>query len=254
MKPIDTANVATLPLRLPENHHALALELSEHHLVFVPGVQVRPLLQALVPFSDEEERAFRDSWDDLHLDTYMGDGGRYRRRRHAAYQISAAGDLERLSDRPHYQTVDYNHLNGGVARHFEPITDSTNANPLMRGLLQLASDTFRAAMPYTDWFVEAHQFRIEPSEGGGKPTPEGAHRDGVNFVLMAMINRRNIEGGETAIYDADRNPLTNFTLASPLDVALVNDERVVHGVSPVHAIDHQDIAFRDVLVLTFRAE
>ena len=28
------------------------------------------------------------------------------------------------------------------------------------------------------WFVEAHQFRIDTLHGIGRPTPEGAHRDG----------------------------------------------------------------------------
>jgi hypothetical protein len=27
--------------------------------------------------------------------------------------------------------------------------------------------------------IEAHQFRIDTAEGIGRPTPEGAHRDGV---------------------------------------------------------------------------
>ena len=35
--------------------------------------------------------AFARSWDDLGLDTYMADGGRYRKRRHAAFAASAAG-------------------------------------------------------------------------------------------------------------------------------------------------------------------
>ena len=29
--------------------------------------------------------SFSASWDDLGLDTYMADGGRYRKRRHAAF-------------------------------------------------------------------------------------------------------------------------------------------------------------------------
>ncbi|MFX8160728.1 2OG-Fe dioxygenase family protein, partial [Acinetobacter baumannii] len=31
------------------------------------------------------------------------------------------------------------------------------------------------------WFIEAHPFRIDTSDGIGRPTPEGAHRDGVDL-------------------------------------------------------------------------
>ena len=36
-------------------------------------------------------RAFSDSWNALELDTYMADGGRYRRRRHAVFAARATG-------------------------------------------------------------------------------------------------------------------------------------------------------------------
>ena len=35
--------------------------------------------------------AFAASWNDLELDTYMADGGRYRRRRHAVFAAPATG-------------------------------------------------------------------------------------------------------------------------------------------------------------------
>src|ERR1700754_3178861 len=88
---------------------------------FLSAAAMRPLLLASGALSDWD--AFRASWNDLALDTYMADGGRYRRRRHAVY---AAGDdgLVRMPHQPHYQSLDYNTLNGGVARWFEPITDA----------------------------------------------------------------------------------------------------------------------------------
>ena len=47
--------------------------------VFVRGATLRELLGAINPLSDVD--AFAASWNDLSLDTYMADGGRYRRRR-----------------------------------------------------------------------------------------------------------------------------------------------------------------------------
>ncbi|NHO54532.1 hypothetical protein GOB87_11325 [Acetobacter estunensis] len=197
---------------------------------------------------------FCDSWNDMPVDTYMGDRGVYRRRRHAAYHVSNDHRIKRLPHRPHYQTVSYNHLNGGVERHFEPIPDTIADGVVLNTLLQFASAVFSGVDPVASWFVEVHQFRIEAIEHGGKPTPEGAHRDGVSYVLMVLIDRQNVTGGETTIYSLAGVPLTDFTLQERFDIALVDDEKVVHGVSPVFPKDGNQLAYRDVLVITFRAE
>src|SRR4051812_23657438 len=82
---------------------------------FVHGADMRELL---TPFgSTEDWNQFAASWDRLELDTYMADGGRYRQRRHAAFAASADG-ITRRPHQPHFQTVDYNPLNGGVERWF----------------------------------------------------------------------------------------------------------------------------------------
>ena len=52
------------------------------------------------------------------------------------------------------------------------------------------------------WHVEIHQFRIEARSGqDGQPTPEGMHRDGVDWVLVLLVSRVNIASGETSIGD-----------------------------------------------------
>jgi hypothetical protein len=48
--------------------------------------------------------------------------------------------------------------------------------------------------------------------------------------------------------------MSRFTLAQPMDAAVVDDSRVYHGVTPVHPLDASAPAFRDVLVITFRRE
>jgi hypothetical protein len=51
-----------------------------------------------------------------------------------------------------------------------------------------------------------------------------------------------------------RRHLGSFTLAAPLESALVDDDRVYHGVTPVTPIHAGAPAYRDVLVATFRRE
>src|SRR5438477_8156128 len=59
--------------------------------------------------------AFAASWDYLGVDAYMADGGRYRRRRFAAFRAAPDG-IRRNPHQPHYQTRDYNPLNAGADR------------------------------------------------------------------------------------------------------------------------------------------
>jgi len=197
---------------------------------------------------------FARSWDDLGLDTYMADGGRYRKRRHAAFAVSAAG-IVRKPDQPHYQSRDYNALNGGIARWFDPVTSAAADSAAFRAILRTCHTLFDGLTPAPAWHVEAHQFRIEARPGqSGQPTPEGMHQDGVDWVLVLMIGRVNIASGTTSVHGLDRRLLGSFTLAAPMDAALVDDHRVFHGVTPVAPLDPDQPAHRDVLVVTFRRE
>ncbi len=229
----------------------LSATLSREGYAFVPAAQMREMAGRLGQLSDWEQ--FAASWNELHLDTHMADGGRYRKRRHAVFSVGADGAIAREPHQPHYQGVDYNPLNGGVQRWFEPVTAEVGAS--LHTLLALCGAVFDALAPaVTAWRVEVHQFRIEARQGElGQPTPEGPHRDGVDYVLVLLVTRRNIEQGTTVVYDLERRELGSFTLTQPFDAAFVEDGRVYHGVTAVTPLDPAQAAHRDVLVLTFRA-
>src|SRR5260221_14724053 len=125
----------------------------------------------------------------------------------------------------------------------------------MGAILSFCRSLFDSLAPGTSaWQIEVHQFRIEARPGEqGRPTPEGLHRDGVDYVLVLLIRRRNIAEGTTSIHAVgDRRLLGSFTLTEPFDAALVDDARVYHGVTPVAPLDPALSAYRDVLVVTFR--
>jgi hypothetical protein len=220
---------------------------------FVHASRLRAILEAA---GLRDWDGFASAWGDLGVDMFMADGGRYRRRRFAAFAASAAG-LERKPHQPHYQSRDYNALNGGVARWFEPVTEATAAHPAMGAILTTCHRLFDALTPASTrplvWHVEVHQFRIEAvPEHEGLPTPEGMHRDGVDWVLVMLVRRENIASGETRMEDVAHRPVGSFTLTEPLDAALVDDDRVFHGVTPISRLDPARPAYRDVLVVTFR--
>ena len=225
--------------------------LRQDGFVFVHGADMHA---ALLTEGLHDWEGFAASWDDLGLDTYMADGGRYRKRRHAAFLADPAG-VRRKPDQPHYQSRDYNALNGGIARWFDPVLPGVADGPAFQAILRLCTRLFDGLDPAPAWHVEAHQFRIEARPGqAGQPTPEGMHQDGVDWVLVLMIGRRNIASGTTTIHGLDRALLGSFTLDAPMDAALLDDHRVFHGVTAVQPLDPALPAHRDVLVLTFRRE
>ncbi|HSN32291.1 MAG TPA: 2OG-Fe dioxygenase family protein [Ideonella sp.] len=229
-----------------------AQRVADTGFAFVPAARLRSALGAdAIPAWP----AFAASWDRLELDTYMADGGRYRRRRYATLSAAAGSDALALEPhQPHYQSLEYNRLNGGVARHFAPIEDVVLRAPTLRALLRLGLALFRVLQPGRAAHVEVHQFRIEARAGAqGLPTPEGAHRDGVDFVLVTMVRRTNVGSGTTEIFDLAQRPIDSFTLVEPGDAALVDDRRALHGVTPIVPADAARPAWRDVLVATYRA-
>ena len=103
--------------------------------------------------------------------------------------------------------------------------------------------------------METHQFRIEARPGEtGQPTPEGLHRDGVDWVAVLLVRRENVASGVTSIYDLQKRPLGSFTLTAPMETALTDDMRVYHGVTAIEPLVTGEPAYRDVLVATFRRE
>jgi hypothetical protein len=189
-------------------------------------------------------------WDDLPRDPYLKDGGRYRFRRHSSYQIEREA-LNLVPHRAHWQSLDYNALHGGIERWFEPSQIALTSNPAWRSLLLGLAHLLSSLKPVKTWFVEAHQFRIDTADGIGRPTPEGAHRDGVDFVAVFLLNRVGIKGGETRIFEANGSAGLRFTLSQPWSVLLMNDESMIHESTPIQPIG--SYGYRDTLVLTYRS-
>jgi hypothetical protein len=208
----------------------------------------------------EDWRALSSSWNDLAVDTYLKDGGKYRKRKHASL-IVQDNSIEYLAYRPHYQPLSYNALHGGMQRFFTPCDDAFIRSSAMQDLLIHLGRLFSQAnhLPQEDlrpWFVEAHQFRIDTASGIGRPTPEGAHRDGVNYVGVLMVDRHQVKGGETRIFDAAGPGGQRFTLDQSWSLLILDDNRVLHETTPIQPLDrtHPENTWRDTLVLTYRQD
>jgi len=228
--------------------------LREKDFLSISAPKAIELLSAIAKTAIGDDPSFVDSWNTLEEDQYMADGGRYRKRRHAVFETTQQTPKPRLMPyQPHYQTKDYNQLNGGVERYFAPIMPDLIESPTLMALLDFGRQLFSQMVGSSQWHIELHQFRIEARDGQkGNPTPEGVHRDGVDFVIVVMINRVNIESGATTIYNLDNQLVGEFTLLETFDMAIVDDHKLYHGVTPITQQQKAQEAYRDVLVITYK--
>jgi len=194
--------------------------------------------------------AWHAFWGRLPPDTHLRDGGRYRRRRHGCFVVDGR-TVRAVPHRAHWQPVEYNALHGGIERWFEPIEPALAQDPLWLRLLVALGERASALRGAQPWYVEAHPFRIDTTDGIGRPTPEGAHRDGVDLVAVLLLQRHQVRGGETRVFEAAGPQGLRFTMSAPWTLLLLDDTRVIHESTPIQPDGGP--GHRDTLVVTLRA-
>ena len=182
--------------------------------------------------------ALRPSWGSLPPDAHLRDGGRYRRRRHSCFVVD--GRRARAWSRTARTGSRSNttRCTAACERWFEPIEPAVLAPAGVAAhaarVRRRSRSALRGAQP---WYVEAHQFRIDTTDGIGRPTPEGAHRDGVDFVAVVLVGREGIKGGETRVFEADGPDGQRFTMLEPWTTLLLDDARVIHESTPIQPLE-----------------
>jgi hypothetical protein len=225
-------------------------EIANHGFAWIPraawsiGAQLEPHWQRLC-----------EDWDHLELDQYLVPRAKFRLRRYGRYYWSPANDvLGVLPDEPYFQPEDENPYAGGIAREFAPLLPDTVHNPFLHALVRSTFACLPIAGDRQDatWEVRIHQIRIVASpKVPGLPAPEGIHQDGTDFLTLHLVRRHNVEGAESTIYDLDRKPIQRYTMRETLDSLILEDPRIMHGVTPVQAADGRTLAIRDLLGVDF---
>ena len=200
-----------------------------------------------------QRRLFRE-WDHLEPDDYLRDGANFRRRRFALFYFNPGSDeLLPLPPGTYFQDLDINNYAGGISRRFAPIRPTAGKNEFLHELIrllfrQLPIEPDRLSHP---WLVDVHQIRITATaQEQGEPAPEGPHHDGEEFGVIHLVNRTNVAGGITTVY-SNQEPLSSCTLREPLDTLLLWDPQVMHGVSPIGAVNPDEPGIRDTLLIGY---
>lgn len=242
---------ALAPLKIaPPIITHLSGELRTRHFSVLSGGAV----QAACEVDLATWHGFASCWNNLPQDTFMGDNGSYRFRRYGAFELNQAGGvLRQLPHEPYHQSSYVNKLNGDVVRHFEPLEQQFVNNPFLSGLMLSLAQVFDQVRGHGGkWNIRLHPYRIRASaDAPGNPTPEGLHRDGVDYIVTMMVRRHNIIGGETHITDNAGKLMCRYTLTNPLDLMLADDTNTMHGVTKVLPLESRREAFRDVLVIAY---
>lgn len=191
-------------------------------------------------------------WNHLDPDAYLSDGGKYRERRYAELKYDVGSDaLTHLGETEFFQSAAYNAVNGG-SRRFTLIEDSFLQGKLLQRILKHFAKRFAAELQVPSLELFLHQVRIIAQPGAaGQPTPEGIHKDGVNFSCQVLFGRHNLEGGESMIYSNNKEPLLAATMLNPLDFYCFKDPDIYHSVTSVQSADGVTRGTRDILGVEF---
>jgi len=194
-------------------------------------------------------------WDHLEPDRYLAPGAAFRLRRYGRFCWSPLRDaLVDLAHEPYFQPEDENSYAGGIVREFAPLLPDTAGNPFLAALVRCTFENLPvSANRHSDtWEVRIHQIRIVAStQEPGEPAPEGIHQDGTDFLTLHLVRRQNVVGGRSTIYDLERNPIESYTMRETLDSLILEDPRIMHGVTPVYPADGLTKGSRDLLGIDF---
>jgi hypothetical protein len=179
---------------------------------------------------------------DIPKDPYIQEGYRYKSLSRCRLNGS---QIEKQPHTPLFQNKMVNPVHGGRVRVYPEITNLHYA----KEVILLFANTFRIDYSY-EILVQAQRTKCT-QEKIGITTPEGFHRDDIDFLAILCVNQYNILGSETQLLDSQGNIIFKQIL-SPGEILLINDSQVLHYTSPITLKnpDFNDYGFRDVLIIS----
>jgi hypothetical protein len=186
-------------------------------------------------------------FDTLPLDPYLKQ--KYRYRRFSRFRI-VRDDLVHLPHQPFVQTSEYNVLLGGVVREYLELDADLTSTESFKRIVRHFVDDCRSLPDGSE--VGVHQIRIiSQRDLVGRPSPEGVHIDGFDFVGIFCVDRRDINGGETYLYESKDGEPVYRTMLEPGDMLVFDDRQMYHYTAPIFTDSEQ--GWRDVFILTAAA-
>lgn len=204
----------------------------------------------------DDWKIFRNSWENLACDPYLPDRGSYRSRRYSRFSLDRLTlALSELPHRSYFQSAEHNRVSGGRLRSFESLEEYIRRHKILRDIIVADAELLWAIdNDQTRLHIDVHQIRITATqEEKGDVVPEGIHQDGLDFIATHLVERANVAGGVSSIYDLNKRLLSSFTLEKPLDVFYAFDKDVMHDASPIRVEGENSKSHRDTLLIGFKS-
>ncbi|MFE9581411.1 2OG-Fe dioxygenase family protein [Nocardia sp. NPDC006044] len=198
-------------------------------------------------------KQFAAAWDDLVPDAYLDSARCRRNRRYGRVLAHRDGTLEPLRGSQFFQSKAVNPVFGGQLRVFEPLSEASFASLEFAEILRESVVFVNRVAGTHDWELGVHFIRViaDPHQGAD-PAPEGRHSDGHAYVSIHLIGRHQCVGGENQVF---RRGLPDaeyaVTMTEPLEVLMLSDTTMEHGVSEIRAMDPGLSGWRDTLIVDF---
>ena len=172
------------------------------------------------------------TFNDLPLDEYAPEAGRYRRLGNFEVHWNYGKlNLKQVSSSI-TQPADVNSYLGDIEREYAPIAQETIDHPVFEKMVR----KFMNMTGHRGDF-SLHQMRLTADNGGvAEPAPEGIHRDGYEFIVPFMVNFVNVKGGEAQIFTLDKKMLVNMK-PFPNTVLMFKDREMMHFGAPLKQKD-----------------
>ena len=197
---------------------------------------------------------YQNYWNNLSIDKYIDGKYKFRERKYSQLEYNPNNNTLKNIGSVYFQEEEFNELYGGQHREFSPVDADFLSNKLFRYLLRYDFQFFlkQRLLKNKIYKMGVHQIRtIAKSQQSGLVTPEGIHKDGHPVFALHLVNRQNINGGVTNLYNNNFEKIDAFTLKNFGDTVCINDNMVYHEVTPISQEDENKFGFRDILIIEF---
>ena len=157
--------------------------------------------------------------------------------------IKICGDLN------FYQSNSYNSFNGNKLREYPNICNKILKDPYFNNIINKFNTILSSNLKISNKFIQIHLIRVYAQENPINLIPEGIHQDGFNIVGMICINRENISGGISQIFDKEKKIIFEKELQNG-EMLILNDNKLFHSVTNIELNNKNKIGYRDIMVLT----
>jgi hypothetical protein len=248
--------VSAQPKELIEELHcpkAIKEELRTQGYSFVRGTELRGS-----PVLERQRRGFLEAFRDVPLELVENCKDQNRGRRVQEFDLlpqtrQLVPRLPTMDGFVEYQlSAGLNPEYNGVTRKFHSLTEKQRQNDFFQTLVFWYFDQ----LPLTEeeknrpLEVGVHLIDYRPRVGlPSVPTPNRPHRDGEPWVMIALVHRQAVSGGQSTVHDDFDTEVFRVTLTDPLDLIILNDEMVKHHVHEITAATSAEEASRVALAV-----